>query len=98
MLQVDLKNAFNCVSRDAFLRSAALRAPALYNFLRFALVEDSPLFCGYEILSSQSGVHQGCPLGPISFALRAQDIIESLATQFQLIWNVWYLDDGLLVG
>ena len=56
------------------------------------------MFCDCKVLQSKTGVHQGCPLGPVGFALRIHDIAKDLATQFQLIWNSWYVNDGLLVG
>ena len=49
-------------------------------------------------MQSKTGVHQGCPLGPVGFALGIRGIIKDLGTQFQLIWNSWYLDDSLLIG
>jgi len=48
-------------------------------------------------LSSQQGLHQGCPLGLVAFASAIHDTLQS--TQgVPLTWQTWYLDDGILVG
>ena len=39
----------------------------------------------------------GCPLGPAAFALGIHAAVLSLRS-FGLIWSVFYLDDGILVG
>jgi hypothetical protein len=50
------------------------------------------------MIASQTGVHQGCPLGPTGFALGIHSILERLGTQSGLMWQSWYLDDGILLG
>ena len=52
------------------------------------------------ILSSEVGVQQGDPLGPL-FSVALQKLILSIhidksCTDLRL--NVWYLDDGVLAG
>ena len=47
---------------------------------------------------SRTGTHQGCPLGPLGFALAIQPTLEKLQNTSGLVWQSWYLDDGLLVG
>jgi hypothetical protein len=68
-LKVDLSNAFNTVDRGQVLQAAARLAPAAYNFLAFAYSRTAPLFTGGQMLTSETGTHQGCPLGPLGFAL-----------------------------
>ena len=97
-LQVDFRNAFNTLDRTTLLLSAAKRVPSAYNYLRFAYGTAAPLYVGGTSLLSQTGTHQGCPLGPLGFALGLQDITEEIAQKAGLLWSVWYLDDGLLVG
>ena len=98
LLKVDLRNAFNTVSREQILRAALHWTPAAYNFLKFAYSRFVPLFVGESILSSQMGTHQGCPLGPLGFALAIHDLIERITKEGGLMWNIWYLDDGALLG
>ena len=98
LLKVDLSNAFNSLDRLAMLKGALAHAPASYNFLRFAYAQHAPLYIGDATLSSEQGTHQGCPLGPLGFAVGIQDVLQDVATASGLQWSSWYLDDGLLVG
>ena len=98
VLQVDIANAFNTQHRSAILHSSLAHTPALYAFLRFTYLQALPLFLGGLIVDSCLGTQQGCPLGPVGFAVGIQDILVRLQTHGGLLWNVWYLDDGCLVG
>ena len=52
-------------------------------------------------LTSQSGVQQGDPLGPLLFSLVLNVVIKVIATHSEccnLCYHVWYLDDGVLAG
>ena len=49
-------------------------------------------------MSSEEGVQQGDPLGPAFFALTILTTSRELNNLQLLKWNVWYLDDGILVG
>jgi hypothetical protein len=44
---------------------------------------------------SSEGGQQGAPLSPLFFALAIQDTIANCPT---VAANMWYLDDGTLVG
>ena len=53
------------------------------------------------MITSQSGVQQGDPLGPMLFALVLRKLVTSLEADdgcFNLLLNLWYLDDGVLAG
>ena len=55
------------------------------------------LFYGKEKLLSCEGVQQGCPLGPLMFALVLLNLTDKLRVNFpRLKANIWYLDDGSL--
>ena len=69
------KNAFNTIHRDKVLEAARSKAPAIYNYLWYAYHEVSPLFVGGKFILSQTGMQQGCPMGPVGFALGLQDAI-----------------------
>lgn len=99
ILKVDMANAFNTVDRTALLKASLHYTPSVYNYLRFAYGTDVPLHLGNGIkLQSRTGTHQGCPLGPLGFALAIHPVVEKLQREAGLVWNSWYLDDGLLVG
>ena len=84
-LQVDFTNAFNCLDRSAILSAAALRTPTCFNYLRFAYGTPAPLYIGGQTLFSLTGTHQGCPLGPLGFALGLQDVLEDLQSRAGLL-------------
>ncbi len=57
------------------------------------------LHLGEDTIHSCSGVQQGDPLGPLGFALTLQPLLERLQADVSgLRLNVWYLDDGTLMG
>ena len=96
ILQVDLQNAFNAIDRGALFAAIRARVPELEAWARSTYGCHSSLFCDGFRLSSEQGVQQGDPLGPLFFAVLWQDVI--LALPESLAMNVWYLDDGHLVG
>ena len=48
-------------------------------------------------ISSSCGVQQGDPLGPLLFSLVLAPIIEEIKALGPRL-NLWYLDDGVIVG
>ena len=98
VLQVDLSNAFNSVERTAIQSNLKTLAPELLSWFEFTHTEPSPLFCDKEILLSSQGTQQGDPLGPAFFALAIHPILELTAGIPGIDWDVFYLDDGVLVG
>ena len=44
-LQVDMRNAFNCVDRTAMLTVALTKTPAAYSWLAWCYAEAAPLLC-----------------------------------------------------
>lgn len=98
VLQVDVRNAFNSVSRDAVLRGCMSKVPSAYNWLRFCYGGTSPLFCqGRHVCTSHVGVHQGDACGPLGFALGLDTALDQCQPR-GLQWESWYLDDGHIVG
>ena len=74
-----------------------MMSPSFFNYLRFCYVRISPLFFGDKVIQSVTGTQQGCPLGPVGFALGIQHVLKQLKP-LRLTLDTWYLDDGLLVG
>ena len=98
LLQVDINSAFQGIDRTCVLRSTESEAPTLYNFQRLTLTRSAPLYASGRILYSECGVPQGCPMGPVGFSLGIHSTLRHITNHMGLIWNVWYLDDGILVG
>ena len=92
---MDLKNAFNCVSRQTVLEEVATHAPTLLPWALTAYGQEAALFFEGHELRSSAGVQQGDPLGPLFFAMALQRVLRTLPADLRL--NSWYLDDGLLV-
>ena len=95
VLKLDLSNAFNNVRRDIMLQRVKSEFPNLYPFVWAAYCAESSLFFGNNIIRSQSGVQQGDPLGPALFAMTIHEAVKGIT---DLDTNIWYLDDGTLIG
>ena len=54
------------------------------------------MFIDGEPITSEQGVQQGDPLGPLLYSLTWQKVLKKLPETLAL--NVWYLDDGHLIG
>src|SRR6478609_5181690 len=67
LLTLDFKNAFNSIRRDSMLEAVALHLPSLYRFVESAYGEISKLRFEDFTISSEEGVQQGDPLGPLLF-------------------------------
>jgi hypothetical protein len=98
VLQVDLSNAFNTVDRAAAISALSKDAPELSAWCRFNYGIPAHLHCGDRLLASTQGTQQGDPMGPAMFASAIQPLLDELPGSFRLLWQAWYLDDGLLVG
>ena len=94
MVKMDMKNAFNTVRRDHFLRRVRESAPSIYHLLWQAYSEPTPLFYGTSEISSATGLQQGDPCGPAVFSLAVHQVASAATAPF----NCWYLDDGTLGG
>ena len=77
-----------------------------------ALADDAPTFLTYAIscygypaalfsdgftLASEEGEHQGCPCGPLFFAITLARALKRTMLP-DTVWSHWYLDDGYLAG
>ena len=100
LCKVDLANAFNRVSRSAFIALLRKHFPELSAWVEWTYSTDSLLTYGSRTLPSSEGVQQGDPLGPLLFSLvmleAAKMIKEALPGSLQL--HLWYLDDGVIAG
>ena len=93
-VKIDMRNAFNTVRRDQFLRAAREHAPDIYPLLWQAYSQPTPLYYGSTEIPSASGIQQGDPCGPALFSLAIHPIASDVTSSF----NCWYLDDGTIGG
>eukprot|EP00731_Ephydatia_muelleri_P009897 Em0005g483a len=101
VLKVDMRNAFNLVSRQAILDECASLFPELLPWVLWCYGTHSALWHPMGRVSSESGVQQGDPLGPLLFALVLQNIISAVDVDvecIEMLFNAWFLDDGVLAG
>ena len=99
LLKVDLKNAFNSVSRARVLELVLLHAPDMYHWVDWCYRTSSILTFADFRVGSREGVQQGDPLGPFLFSLVIHELILRIAKDLPgLDVNKWYLDDGVLAG
>ena len=100
-IKLDFANAFNMVSRESFLQEVRNHMPGLAPWVDWTYGIPSKLVFGSSTLSSETGVQQGDPLGPLLFALALQPLLQELADQrapggLELVFS--YLDDLCLAG
>ena len=99
VVQIDFKNAFNTIDRSTFLAEVRKCLPGLSAFVEWCYGANSRLVFGEDIIYSSTGVQQGDPLGPLLFAICLHLLIRRIEEAApDLLINVWYLDDGVLVG
>lgn len=94
LLKLDFKNAFNMVRRDRLLMTARSYLPEYVTFLESMYGSPSDLFFGNNRISSETGIQQGDPLGPLLFCVASCGLVKSMRSEM----NVWYLDDGMIGG
>ena len=99
LLKLDFSNAFNTLNREAVLQQVREHFLELERWVRWTYCEHSTLLFGkHKLLSSQAGVQQGDPLGPLLFSLAVQPVAVELAREGGLDFTAFYLDDGVFAG
>ena len=100
VLKVDLKNAFNMVSRQAVLNECGKHFPELLPWASWCYSQHPFLWHPLGCLTSEQGVQQGDPLGPLLFSLVLNILVSEISSRgdCSLNYHAWYLDDGALAG
>ena len=96
-----MRNASNMVSRQAVLDECATFFPELLPWVSWCYGTHPLLWHPLGRISSESGVQQGDPLGPLLFALVLQKLVSSLDADdecAEILLQAWYRDDGALAG
>ena len=66
-----------------------------------AMVNHPILWHTMGTISSEAGVQQGDPLGPLLFCLVLQKVVSAIAADSvcsELLFHAWYLDNGVVSG
>ena len=101
VLKIDMCNAFNLVSRLALLDECALHFPDLLPWASWCYGQQPLLQHPLGTVTSEVGVQQGDPLGPMFFCLVLHKLVSAIAMDedaSRLLFHAWYLDDGVVAG
>ena len=94
VVKLDFANAFNSVRRDALLEAVAREIPELYRFAYATYSGNASLTFGKFFVTSEEGIQQGDPLGPLEFCIVIQPLLQSLKSSLR----IGFLDDLTLGG
>lgn len=94
VLKIDLRNAFNSVSRDVILDRTVALFPSMARYIYFCYGRHSSLFYNSNIVKSMTGVQQGDPLSTLLFCIAIQPVLDELTVRFTGIHQAWFCDDG----
>ena len=99
MLKVDFENAFNGVDRAEFIKEVRRLFPELARWVEWCYSRAPFLWWNGNELRSRGGVQQGDPLGPFLFSLVLHSLVLKIKEECpDLKLNIWFLDDGTIVG
>ncbi|KAL0226313.1 hypothetical protein P9112_013637 [Eukaryota sp. TZLM1-RC] len=98
IFNLDFKNAFNSVKREAIFEVIKSDFPERSSFFYHFYGKESDLIFDSFGLKSSSGVKQGDPLGPLLFCLAIHKTLNIIKQKYPSIKIVAYMDDISLIG
>ena len=84
LMKLDIKNAFNSISRKACIDEIATHIPQVQQWIDWCYSDPSRLLFGDEVIMSEVGVQQGDPFGSLLFAMGLQPILIELKNKIDL--------------
>ena len=99
-LKIDFQNAFNIVSCQALLEECHAHFPELLPWATWCYGQHPMLFHPMSTISSETGVQQGDPLGPLFFCLVLHKLVATIVSGEEVshLYHKWYMDDGVVAG
>ena len=99
VLQLDFANAFNTIAREKVFKEVRTHFPQLSLWVESCYGSQAFLRFGEAIITGTTGLHQGDPLASFLFALALFPLLVKIKEDVpELLAQLWYLDDGTLVG
>ena len=98
-----MKIAFNLVSRQTIHEECATFYPELLPWVSYCYGSNPLLWHTLGKITSECGVQQDEPLGPLLFSLALHKLVSSIdaddgCPDLHVLLQAWYLDDGILAG
>ena len=94
LVKLDMQNALNTARGDHFLEVCSSRAHSILRLALTAYATSSHFVIGNETILSETGAQQDDPIGPVLFAVAADEITRSVKSPIE----IWYLDDATIGG
>jgi len=98
ILKIDIKNAFNSISREFILQEVYEHFPQAFRWVNCCYGFHSKLFYKDTIITSENGTQQGDPIAGNLFCIGIKHVIEDIDETEGIDLNLWYCDDATIIG